>query len=117
MNLQKPRWRELWPLISGIITGFSVMAFGDVASIVAILLGAHQEHLLFKAAFMIGVLAGGLLIYLVIVLPIQASKRHLSSLFDDMCSICDGYERLTARLQQRQRKRRVEGDEWKDFDP
>lgn len=111
MNLHKINWRELWPLIGGVLSAASTWVVCELGSIAAILLGAEDQHRLFMAGATLGVLAGIATCYFTFVRPLQKQISHYSRLLDELCNTCDGYERLVDKMR---RTRRIEGDEWKD---
>ena len=111
------RWRELWPLISGIIAGFGAMALGDVASIAAILLGEQQIYLTLKALFILGVLTGIGVTWLFFVRPRKKLLNAYRDLTNDMLGIIRFMQAKAEELDDHNRRKRIEGDEWRDADP
>jgi len=111
MNNKNPDWNRVFEMLTIPLVFFAVYTAGEAGLIAAIALGVTDSYALVKIGWVIGLLCGWLIMYLLFVRPKNKMLDNYRELTADMIQTLHEQQDL---LLQMQKKRRIEGDEWKD---
>lgn len=111
MNRQKINWSSVWSVLSPFLTMAITWTAAELATCYALSIGKLTEYSLLKLGLIFGLLVGCALSYFGLYRPMR--KMHLRQ-EEELWKLIVESMAVNDSVIKQLKKRRIEGDEWKD---